>query len=323
MSAAVVFQQMVVIFFLVMLGVISYHKKWINVDTSRSLSALIVNITNPCLLITSAITAENKVSGRLLLMGMLSAIVVYAVLLLCSLVIPHILRIDHSEHYAYKMLTVYGNTGFIGIPLASAVIGPECLIYVAMHNLIFNFLIYTHGYKLIRSAAKNQLPPEEAAALLDTAPGGVLSTLKNFINVGTLSSILTVILYLMDLKVPTVINDTFLYSGRATTYLSMTVLGISVATMNLKEIFRQKKLYVFAALRFLLIPIVCLFALRSFITDPMILGVCALMLSVPCANMPLMLSKEYHLDETVIASAIILTTLLSLITIPVVTLFVG
>ena len=101
----------------------------------------------------------------------------------------------------------------------------------------------------------------------------------------------------------------------------MLVLGVSVAQMAPKDIFSHPKLYVFTFLRQLLLPIGCILLLGPFTQNPLILNTMALMLAVPAANMPLMLSKQLHVDTDTISQGIILTTILSLVTIPVVSFF--
>ena len=132
---------------------------------------------------------------------------------------------------------------------------------------------------------------------------------------------LTIFFYLGDFKVPAIISSTLTYAGRTTTFLSMLVLGISVAQMAPKDIFSHPKLYAFTLIRQILLPIGFTLILGLFLGEPLILNTAALMLAVPAGNMPLMLSKQLHVDESTISQGIILTTILSLITIPLVTLF--
>ena len=91
--------------------------------------------------------------------------------------------------------------------------------------------------------------------------------------------------------------------------------------MTPKEIFSHPKLYGFTLFRQILVPIGCIMLMRPFIHNTLILNTMALMLAVPAANMPLMLSKQMNVETDTISQGIILTTILSLITIPVVSLF--
>lgn len=322
MSIIVVLRQMIMIFILIGIGVILYKKEMLSEMTSRQISGIIINVTNPALLICSAFREEPKVSVQELGAALGIYLIVYALLIAVSFLIPRILRVPHKYHYAYQMLTIFGNVGFIGIPLASAVIGPQCLIFVSIYNLIFNVLIYTFGISLLQRAAARQTADAGASAHADNAQTlSGADVRRKLINAGTISAAATIIFYLGNFQVPTIVSSTLTYMGEATTLLSMIVLGASVAQMALRDIFSHPKLYGFTLLRQILVPIACILLLRPLIQNPLILNTMALMLAVPAGNMPLMLSKQLHVETDTISQGIILTTLLSLVTIPVVCCF--
>ena len=327
MSITVVLQQMIMIFILIGVGMILYKKEMLSEMTSKQLSGIIVNVTNPALLICSAFSEGPKASLQELGTALVIFLVIYAVLVAVSFLIPHILRVPNKYHYCYQMLTIFGNVGFIGIPLASAVLGTESLIFVSIYNLIYNILIYTFGISVLQRAAarqsadaskRNTNTATDQTAIPDTHVSS--SRWKKIINAGTISAAATIIFYLADFPVPEIVPSTLTYMGQSTTLLSMLVLGASVAQMALKDIFSNPKLYGFVLLRQVLMPIGCVMLFRFIIGDTLILSTLALMLAVPAGNLPLMLSKQLHVETDTISRGIILSTLLSLITIPVVSL---
>jgi predicted permease len=113
------------------------------------------------------------------------------------------------------MLAIFGNVGFIGIPFSSAVLGPKSLIFVSICGLTFNLIIYTYGAASMKMTAREQHPEE------DTTDG---FSIKNIINSGTVMAVVTIIVYLSDLKVPKAVSSTLTYIGNCTTFLSMIVL---------------------------------------------------------------------------------------------------
>lgn len=339
MSITVVLQQMVMIFILIGVGLLLYKKKMLSEMTSKQISGIIVNVTNPALLICSAFQEGPKVSVSELGIALGFYLLVYAILIVVSYLIPRILRVPNHCHYSYQMLTIFGNVGFIGIPLASAVLGAESLIFVSIYNLIFNLLIYTFGISLLQKAEAKQLTAtysgtsaaqrssdSSATDNSGTHPVNSHATItsplwKKLINAGTVSAAATIIFYLCDFHVPSIVPSSLNYMGQATTLLSMLVLGASVAQMTPKDIFSHPKLYGFTLMRQILVPVGCVLLLRPFIPNTLVLQTMALMLAVPAGNMPLMLSKQLRVETDTIAQGIILTTILSLITIPVVSLF--
>ena len=315
MSITVVLEQMCIIMILIFTGAFLFRQKMLSEDTSRQLSGLIVNITNPAVLICSAFDDSPKVPLQTLGLSLCVFVISYGILILFAYLIPLVLRVPNHARYSYRMLTVFGNVGFIGIPLASAVLGSGSLIFVSINNLIYNVLVYTYGISTLKKASIAQHP--------DAAPTEPENILHKLVNAGTVSAVLTIIFYLGDFNVPTIISSSLTYAGRTTTFLSMLVLGVSVAQMAPKDIFSHPKLYIFALIRQILLPVGFTLLLGLFIKEPLILNTTALLLAVPAGNMPLMLSKQLHVNESAISQGIILTTLLSLVTIPGETLFIS
>ena len=312
MSITVVIQQMVIIFILIGIGMILFRRRLLSEEGSKQISGLIINVTNPALLICSALDDGPKASLRDLGIALAAYAAVFAILIAVGFLLPCLLRVPKDLHYAYQMLTVFGNVGFIGIPLASAVLGSESLIFVSIFNLLFNLLIYTLGISLLQRAA-GQAEKEV------TIPSS--GRLQKLVNAGTVSAAVTVIFYLGNFHVPTVISSALSYTGRATSLLSMLVLGVSVAQIAPKEIFSHPKLYLFTLLRQILVPIGCILFMGSLIDNRLILNTMLLMVAVPAANMPLMLAKQLDMETDSISQGIILTTILSLVTVPVACLF--
>ena len=331
MSIGILLQQMMMIFILIMIGAFLYRKSMLSDSTAKQVSALIINICNPALLICSVFDAGPKASTSDLLNGFFIILISYAILILCGYLMPYILRAPKEDHFAYGLLTIYGNVGFIGIPLSMAVLGPGSLIYVSISNLIYNILVYTQGIATIKATVKRNKPlvPSDDIPNNETKKEEAKSYAHRFfqitgkfINAGTISAILTIILYLSDIHIPALFSDTLTHVGRSTTFLSMLVLGVSVAQMPFAAIFSHKKLYAFAVLRMVLIPVLCVFLFRLFTDNTLIISTTALMLSVPAGNVPLILCRQHDLDSALISRGIILSTLLSFVTIPIVTLFV-
>lgn len=317
MSILVVLEQMIIIMILIIIGIFLFRKKMLSEDTSRQISGLIVNVTNPAVLICSAFDDTPKISLYELGIGLCVVLLVSAILLLSAYLIPLLLRVPHPKRYSYRMMSVFGNVGFIGIPLVSAVLGSGALIFVSLYNLVYNVLIYTYGISTLKKASIEQHSTEASDSPAQE------NLLRKLVNAGTVSALLTIIFYLSNFNVPEIISSSLSYMGRTTTFLSMLVLGVSVAQIAPKEIFSHPKLYAFALIRQILLPIGVTLALGLFIQNSLIVNTTALMLAVPAGNMPLMLSKQLHVDESTISQGIILTTLLSLVTIPLVTLFIA
>lgn len=305
MRAGIVFQQMAMIFLLILSGYILEKKGMFPDGTSKGMSALVVNVCNPAILLVSAVNRDPSVTNEKVLLAIGAGAVMYVVLIIAGIVLPRVMHIRKMDRSHYNMMCIFGNTGFIGIPMVLAVVGSGALIYVAIINTYYNLLIYTYGYTLVdHNGEKKKIQ------------------WKKILNTGSLSCILTLIIFFAKPPVPEILKETLTYMGNATTMLAMAVIGISLSRMPLKEIVSDGKLYLFIALRFVGVPVFLGFLFRLFIHDSDIYNSMVLLSAVPVGNLPLMMAEEQGVDGRLLSKGIILSTLLSIITIPIVVSFV-
>lgn len=304
MSAGIVLQQMMMIFLLILSGYVLSRRNMLPEGTSKGLSAMVVNVCNPALLIVSAFDRDPSVTNGKVLTAAKAGLLLYVVLIAAGLVLPRLLAIEKKQRSHYNMMCLFGNTGFIGIPVIAAVVGSQALIYVAIINVFFNLLIYTYGIALVDTEKKTSFQ------------------WRRLINMGTIASVVTILVFLLQPSVPELIPETLNYMGQATTFLAMVVIGISLSKMPVRRLLGDWKMYVFLAIRFVAIPIALTFVFRLFVTDEDLYHTMVLLSAVPVANFPLMMAEEMGVDGEVFSRGIILSTLLSLITIPVVAAFV-
>jgi hypothetical protein len=279
-----------------------YKRKIFGDSASPTLSALVVNVCNPALLIVSCFERDPSITNQKLLVAAAAGAVIYVVLIISSFVIPRVLCIEKKWKNHYALMCLFGNTGFIGIPLIQALMGSGALIYVVVINMYFNLFFYTLGYYLV-GGDNNKF------------------SLRSLINMGNISMVIAIVVFLTQPKVPTIIDSSLTYMSGSTTFLAMLVIGVNLARSDLKKIFNQPKLYGFVVLRFVLVPVLVACVLRLFVKDDMLYGVMVILTAVPVANLPLMRVEETGGDGTVISQGIILSTIMSVVTVPFVVMF--
>ena len=342
----VVISQMIMIFLLIAIGFGLSRSSHLTSESSRDLSWIVLNITNPITILVAAIEDEQKVSAMELAVAFALFIGIYIFLGIVAYLLPIVMRVERDDRYSYRYLSVFSNVGFIGIPFCSAVLGVHSLIYVSICSLVFNLIAYTVGMSAMEKVGMRQngavkrggvdsrenLTGGDAGMGEDSTSGEsrcsgeggarkTMAGLKKVVNSGTVFSILTIVVYIMDIKFPSVIMNALSYIGRSTTFLSMIVLGVSVASLSVKEIFGKPALYVFTLLRQIVVPIALIFVLKPFVDNTLLLQTAIIMVAMPCANLPLMMAKQYRAKEDTISSGIMLTTFCAILTIPIVTWF--
>ncbi len=306
MSAEIVFGQMLIIFALMLVGMFLSKKQIISRTSSKDLSSIVVNICSPMQLIMSVLNQDSQVGKDSLVRFFFYVIAVYVVLIIFGYIVNMILRIPRKQQGDYHLMTIFGNCGFIGIPVAQALIGPQSLIYVAIFNLCYNMFFYTYGFWIITG---------------DVEGVTIKSQLKKMLNPGTVACIITILIFWFDIQVPVQIQSFCNYAGQPATLLALLVIGISLSDMSPRDMINDRRFFAFTILRFVLFPIAFICVLKLLISDTLILETMALMIAVPVGNMPAMVRAQFEQDDRLTAKGAVITTALSVITITITCMF--
>ena len=298
MNSLVVLEQMVMIFILILTGFVLYKKKMISDSASKDLSALVVNVCSPGLIIVSMFNDLSQIPRENVIFVGIIGVIFYLFLIFFGYFLVWVLKVPEYLKNAYVLMTVFGNTGFIGIPVALAIIGPESMVYVIVFNFLFNLTIFTFGIMLLKK---------------DTQ--GNKQFWKDYLSPGLIACIAAFGIYWFQIRLPEEIETLAGYYGNACTLLSMIVIGISLAGMKVKDMLRNRRLLIFVFIRFIALPILLALALRPVLPDLLIRAIVILMAALPVGNFPAMLCEQYGRDPKPIAEGIVVTTILSVFTI--------
>lgn len=293
MSSFVIIQQMCVIMILVSVGIYLHKKQVVDQTVSQRISTIIIDICNPAMILSSALSGNVTASHKELLNAILVGFIFYAGLVLLGALLPPLLRADKKERRFYTMMTVYTNIGFIGIPVTKALLPEKAMLYVVICNVIYALLFYTHGITIL-SEGREKL------------------NLKKIISPGTIMAIISLIIIWFDYKPPVIISSSVSYIGNATVFLSMTLLGVSIARSKVIEGFMDLRIWGFIVLRLVLIPTLLFFLLHAAgCKDIMVLGF-SLMAMMPVGNLPLIQAEKTGEDTGILSKGITVTTIVSM-----------
>ncbi len=293
-------QQMIVLFIYIIAGYVSSKIGIMDEEFSRKISWVVVNIANPALTISAVVNGEGSIKGRELLITAGLAAVILGGMVLISQLLPVVLRVKKEQKNVYKLLSAFNNIGFMGFPVIVAVYGEEALLYASIFTMLFNVLIYTYGIRVAQG---------EKAGKIEW---------RRIFNIGVCSSMSAILIYLVQIPTPVFFNTAVSGMSGLTAPLSMMVIGISLAGIEIKALFQDIRMLLFSLVKLLVIPIFGLFVIRRFIDNEMLCGVCMVMLATPSASMAAMMAQQYGDNECaeLAAKGVALTTLLSVITIP-------
>ena len=296
MSTITVLQQMGVITILVAIGIYLYKKSIVDNTTSRKLSAIVMDFCNPALIMASILSGDITATHSDLITAMILGAIFYIGLVIMGFIFPFIVRAEKDSRRFYNVMTVYTNVGFIGIPVARAILPANATLYVIICNVMYSLLFYTHGI-IILSGGREKM------------------NIKKIFSPGTIMAILSLLVFWFKIKPPLIIANSITYLGNATVFLSMTLLGVGIARSGIASGLKNIRIWVYIAVRMVLLPIAIFFVLKiAGFSSVTILGLC-LMAAMPIGNLPLIQSEKMGEDTELLANSIAISTAASIITI--------
>lgn len=312
MNALIILQRMLVLFAMMMIGYFCYKKDWIDENAYGKLSKIVVNIMNPMLIIDGVL---NKAAGsdyRKILMNVVLMAVYFAVLIAVSFPTAKLLRVKVSENYLYRMMLIFSNVGFMGIPVISSLYGETCTLYIAFYILGYNLLLYTYGLHLVARSVEGQNGAKKEKAGFQW---------RKMLNVGVVACLVAIVIFAGNIHVPSSVESFVSYTGNAAVPLSMILIGASMAQQNVRELFADMKMYVFLAIRLLLLPVLAALIIKQFHVDGQLAGIFCLMFAMPIGSIVVLLASDQGADERLCTKGSVVSTLLSVVTIPIVAVF--
>ncbi len=378
----VMLQQMIVMFLMMAVGYLCYRKQILTEEVSRKVSVIVVNVANPCMILSSALT-DQQMQGKELVQTLAIVVMMYVFLLVMAQLLPRILCIQKESRGAYAAMTVFANIGFMGFPVLAAMYGNGALLYGAVFQIPFNILIYTYGVAVLTrkqgACAKTEQDVnaevdvkteqdmkaeqdvnaevdvkaeqdvnaevdvkaepngktgerQDAQGITAAVNGkseniengseqqgklqGTVEIVKKIFNIGVIACIAAMLLYFLQTPVPSFLQAFITNLGNLTAPLSMMIIGASLAQMPLKELFLDKKLLLFSLVKLLLLPAVWMIMVNCVAGQEILRGVCLVMMATPAGSMTAMLAQQYGGDYETASRGVALTTVLSVITMP-------
>ena len=283
---------MSVIAILVGIGIWLQKRDVLNDKSTPFLSRIVVDICNPALIVSSIVSGNISVSHRDFLNGVGISAAVYFLFILLGYIVPHIVRIPKDERKFYTLMSIYGNVGFLGIPVARAILPENCMLYVIICNVFYCLLFYTHGVVALSSGKEKM-------------------NLKKVFSPGVLMSLFALVIFWFDLKLPDMIVNTIQYIGNPTVFLSMILLGAAVGRSKFFEAVKDLKLWIFILIRHVTVPVAVVILLGALQVQEEMIRTFCLMCAVPVGNLPMIQAEKTGERTDVLSKGIIVTTVFS------------
>ncbi len=296
-------RQCIIMLALMAVGFTAFKLNVLDKNSSAQISNFLMSIVVPCLIISSL----QQEYTRETLGGYLLALAIAIAAHIIGIAVAYLVlrnRENSLDINIARFATIYSNAGFIAFPVVAAIFGSEGIFYASAYVVVYNVLSWTQGVALFSGGWRR------------------VSFKKAFLNPGVIGVAIGLFLFFTQIKLPSLVLDIVNYVSSLNTPLAMITTGTFLAQVSFGETVRDKRTYLIALLRLICIPLIVLGLcklLGLFTITPsarFIIGTVMVASAAPTAVATSLLPSKYGLDGRYGSRIVVLTTLLSMATLP-------
>ncbi|WP_338450132.1 AEC family transporter [Niallia oryzisoli] len=301
MEFSVVFQSILIITIMIFIGVVLSKTFPFNEDTRKLFISLIVNVAMPCIILSSIFKVEiNKDTFKLMVLVFCLSIVINSIGIALGWSITKVFYKDSNKKRELAILSGLGNTGFIGIPLCATLIGPEGALFAAIFDAGVDFVIWTVGALILQKNSRFDL-----------------KTLKSMINVPTIAIVLGLGTAYFNIKPPILMIELTSQLAALATPIAMIYIGVLIMTLKASKVRESgSQIWVPLSVKLIILPLTVLLLIHVYAFNPVINQTILVQSMMPTLTLASILFSKYSADEGMGAITTILSTIISLSTIP-------
>ncbi|MFO8067957.1 MAG: AEC family transporter [Bacteroidales bacterium] len=308
MDTEIIINQILILGIVSVIGVIATKAGIISESLRDGIAKLVFNVTLPLNIFTS-FTAMD-ISSTLLKNGafvMIFAYIAFALLFFIGKMSAGMLKLEYQQSKIHKLHTVFGNHGFLGFPLLSALFPDgQGIFYASLVFIVSSSLLWTGGVYMLNSS-KNVSTRERLFQLF---------------NPNTIAFIIGIFFMLLEIRLPSILQSSLGGLGKTTNYLAMIYIGALLANANIKNIVKNSSVFILSFNKLILVPFILIFlidfitSLFSFELSHIAKSVVILQAGMPCMAIIVILAKKFKSDDKLATENVFISTVLSILTLP-------
>lgn len=296
---------MVMLFTMVILGYTACKLGYMGDKFDKKLSSIVVDITCP-LLVLSSVMGDEMPDRSLILPLVGVGFLTYIILLVFGFWAPRFISKNHDDQGMIGFSLMFANVGFIGYPIVASIFGPKAVFYAALLNVPNTFFIFTAGVMLVKGEYSiRQFNP------------------KVLLSPALIGAFIAALLVAFGVHTPEMIARPITMVGNITVPAALMIIGSSMARLPLREIIGSGKVYATSFLRLVIVPLSVYFLFRLCGVNTLINNINTVVIAMPVASFGTMFCMKYGRNPSLMTEATFITTLFSIVTIPLITLLFG
>jgi len=292
---------MMTLFAIVIVGYVAGKLGYLGGDFDRQLSSVVINITCPALILSSAMNGE--LPDRQFILPLLAiSIVTYIILAGVAFILPRYLTKKKEDEGSIGFAIMFGNVGFMGYPVVASIFGHQAVFYAAVLNVVNTFAVFTIGTMLITGKNSVEGPRFQKKVLYSTP---------------MLSAYLTMLIVALEIdNIPEVISQPLTMIGNVTVPAALMIIGSSMSQLSIRTMLGNRTVYVTTLMRLIVVPLAMYFLCNALGFSPMVVNINTVVIAMPVATYGTILCLKYEKDATMMTEVTFITTIFSMATIP-------
>ena len=302
MDLSVIVNGVISLFLIILVGVYAAKKRIITKEINKGLTNILLKITLPCLVVSSFIfDLSDELKDNIIRCFIYSPLV-----LIISIVISYILLIPikGEKKIIIQFANVFSNCGFIGFPIVFSIYGNEGVIYASIFNLFFTAFLWTYGVILFNGKMKRE------------------DIKKVLLNPAIVAVFIGLIIMIFGFDIPSVLSSTLDLVGNMTSPLSMIIVGVILGNAKIISYLKDKTIYYSAFLKLIIMPCILILISRLLKDTSLVIKTLIIVTAMPAAAMTSILAESFDKESEYSAVIVFITTLLSVITFPILLNFI-
>ena len=299
-----VVSQIMVLFFMIIAGFIARKTSVFDQESVKVLSRMLMNISLPALVISAMqfpFDAEVLSSS---IQIMIISVCAYIGIIAVSYAYYKLINETEQRKDVIQFSIIFSNVTFMGFPVVNVLYGEMGVFFAALYNMPFNLVLLTLGVVIMSRSTRDQ------------SKAG-MSIRRALLSPGIIALVLGFSFFIFSIRLPEPLYQSLDMLGATTTPLAMLVIGALLGEVSPKSILGDKSLYLLTVTRLILMPLLAYIPLRLLGVEGMMLGIPVIIIAMPVGAVTGAFASLYNSDEYLASKAVFMTTLLSMITIPI------
>ena len=296
--------QIAVLFILIALGFLLRKRNLISNEFTKSASDLVIYVTLPSMIVASM---DRDFSAALIKTGFsifLCGSLMYVLLIVSAFTFSRLRKIEDGDRQVYEFMMIFGNVAYLGYPVLKIMFGEMGVFYGSFLNIWFNILVWTLGIKLMHKDQRK------------------IDFFRAFLNPGLIAIGLRMIIFVFPVDIPQALKTTLNILGEMTVPLCMLLIGAFMTEARFKDFLANKNLYLFSLTKLVVMPLVMMLIMMPFKITSTVKVIPVVMSGMPAGVNTAIFARKFGRNYHLASQGVVLSTAISLLTIPILLLVV-